>query len=116
MSTFRYVCDVYSFGVIPMKRNKNGSNHKKLGTISKNDLPNGRRGKHHSLLVDVVDGLQHLADSRAIRIPRADHPGSVADIRSAIHRGTKKRNIEVSTSSDEKYVYVWNQEENPKNE
>ena len=86
---------------------KNGAKHTKLETVSQQSLPNGRKGKHHPMIVDVLDALQHLADGRAIKIPLADYPGSVADVRSAIHRATSKQNIQVATSSDEEHFYVW---------
>jgi hypothetical protein len=76
-------------------------------TISQSDLPNGRRGKHHTTLVAVFDDLQRLPNGRAIRIPLATLSGSVADIRSAIHRETRKRNLEIATSSDDEFFYVW---------
>ena len=76
-------------------------------TISEIDLPNGRKGKHHSLLVKVLQDLEQLADGRAIKIPLADFGGSVADIRSAISRATKKAHLEIATSSDDQFFYVW---------
>ncbi len=76
-------------------------------TIAKSELPNGRRGKHHRMLVEVLEDLHQLTDARAMRIPLANYPGSVADLRSAIHRMTKKRNLEIATSSDDQYFYLW---------
>lgn len=76
-------------------------------TIAQSDLPSGRKGKHHLLLERVLDDLKSLEEGRAIRIPLADYAGSIADIRSAIHRATTKQNVEVATSSDDDFVYVW---------
>ena len=76
-------------------------------TISRNDLPSGRKGKHHAMLLKVLQDLDHLSDGNAIRIPLEDYRASVADIRSAVHRATAKLNITVATSSDEGYFYVW---------
>lgn len=80
---------------------------KEFETITQRSLPTGRKGKHHPLLAQVLDELPRLADGRAIRIPLADFPGSVADIRSAIHRATNKLKLQVSTSSDEEFFYLW---------
>ncbi len=76
-------------------------------SILQTDLPSGRKGKHHSLLVRVLQDLERLRDGRAIRIPLRDFDGSVADIRAAIFRATGKRGIEVATSSDDDFFYVW---------
>ncbi len=82
-------------------------------TISQHNLPNGRKGKHHSLLVQVLDDLQQLVDGRAIRIPLAEYPDfGVADLRSAIHRATTKLGLSVATSSDDEFLYVWKAIEN----
>lgn len=85
----------------------NGAKPRKLATISQIDLPVGRKGKHHPMVVDVLEALQHLDEGRAIKVPLADYPGSVADIRSAIHRATQKLHVEVVTSSDEDFFYIW---------
>ena len=93
----------------------NGAKHRKFGTIPQSDLPNGRKGKHHAMLIDVMDSLQHLPEGRAIKIPLGEYPSSVAELRSAIHRFTKKQNLEVVTSSDNEYFYVWKQAGNSGN-
>ncbi len=76
-------------------------------TISQDALPNGRKGKHHPMLVRVLKDLEQLKDGRAIRIPLQSCEGEVADIRAAIFRATNKLGIEVATSSDEEFFYVW---------
>ncbi len=76
-------------------------------TLSQSDLPNGRKGKHHQLIVRVIQDLDQLDDGRAIRVPLADFEGTVADIRSAILRATKKKNLKISTSSDDNFFYLW---------
>ncbi len=76
-------------------------------SISRRDLPNGRKGKHHPLLVQVLSDLDSLQEDRAIKIPLADFPGSIGDIRSAITRAAKKKDICIATSSDESFFYVW---------
>lgn len=76
-------------------------------TLAQIDLPNGRKGKHHQLIVQVLDDLEQLDDGRAIKIPLGDFEGTVADIRSAILRATKKKNLKISTSSDDNFFYLW---------
>ncbi len=78
-----------------------------FATISRDDLPNGRKGKHHPMLVKVLEDLERLSEGRAVKIPLADFAGSVADIRSAISRAAQKEKIEIATSSDEQFFYVW---------
>jgi hypothetical protein len=75
--------------------------------ISQDDLPSGRRGKHHPLLVQVLEDLKELPPGRAMKIPLAEFTGNVADRRSAISRATSKLGIEIATSSDDEFLYVW---------
>jgi hypothetical protein len=82
-------------------------------TVEQRDLPNGRKGKHHTMLARVVDDLQQLADGHAIRMPLMEYPDfTVADLRSAIHRATAKLGLTVATSSDDEYLYVWKPADN----
>ncbi len=76
-------------------------------TISQGDLPTGRKGKHHPMLVRVLNDLEQLGTGRAIKIPLSSCEGSVADIRAAIFRATNKLGMEVATSSDDEFFYVW---------
>jgi len=80
---------------------------KNFQTVDQSDLPNGRKGKHHPLVFKVLNDLETLSEGRAIKIPLSDFPGSVAEIRSAINRATTKRDIQVATSSDDEFFYVW---------
>ena len=90
-----------------MKKREANRKAANFESISQGDLPTGRKGKHHLMLVKVMEDLKQLSDGRALRIPLADFPGSIADIRSAIHRATLKAKVEVATSSDEQFFYVW---------
>ncbi len=90
-----------------MASTKHQANDANFETISQVELPSGRKGKHHSLLVRVLQDLERLQRGRAIRIPLAEYGGSAADIRAAIFRATNKRNLEIATSSDDEFFYVW---------
>lgn len=76
-------------------------------TISRDDLPFGRKGKHNEIVHQLLDDLQQLEPGRAIKIPLADLSSSKANIRSALNRATRQRNMLVATSSDESFFYVW---------
>jgi hypothetical protein len=55
----------------------------------------------------LLEAIQDLPDGQALKIPLADLPDNKANIRSALSRETRKRDLEVSTSSDDEYFYVW---------
>ena len=96
-------------------KRKNETVRSNFESVSQSELPSGRRGKHHAMLLRVLEDLDTLVDGRAIKIPLEDFPGSVADLRSAINRATTKRNIDVATSSDEQFLYVWKSTANARN-
>ncbi len=83
-------------------------------TISQADLPHGRKGKHYSMLVRVLENLERLEAGRAIKIPLSDCDGAVSDVRAAIFRATCKRGLEIATSSDDEFFYVWKPAKNGK--
>ncbi len=79
-------------------------------TISQDDLPFGRKGKHNEIVHQLLDDIHQLEAGRAIKIPLSELAGSKANIRSALNRATRQRNLEVATSSDDDYFYVWKPE------
>ncbi len=76
-------------------------------SISQDDLPEGRKGKHHTIVAQVLDGIEELEPGRALKIPISELPDTKANIRSALNRASKLRNLGITTSSDDAYLYVW---------
>jgi hypothetical protein len=76
-------------------------------SIGQSEVPQGRNGKHKPIVSRIVADLEQLPPGRALRIPLAELPDSKANIRSALNRVTRQRHMQVSTSSDELHLYVW---------
>ncbi len=89
---------------MPSKR-KNGED--RYESISQNDLPFGRKGKHHKIIGDILSDLESLNGSRALKISLDELSDTKANIRSALSRAAKLRGIDVVTSSDDNFLYVW---------
>ena len=71
-------------------------------------LNKGRRGKHHDLVVGILKELEALSPGSAMEIPLADVGGiGLANLRSAVHRASTSRGLEIETLADEKNFYVW---------
>jgi hypothetical protein len=67
-----------------------------------------RRGKHHDLLLKIMEDLRKSQSGFAVKIPLASLGGvTVLNLRSAIVRAASKEEISVATSSDNEYFYVW---------
>jgi hypothetical protein len=64
-----------------------------------------RRGKHHELMQQVLKALAELSSESALKVPLGNF--SAKDIRSAVFRAAASQNVEISTTSDDKHLYVW---------
>ena len=59
-------------------------------------------------MVDILADLAKLKPRQAIKIPLSSLNGDkMQNLRSALNRVTREKNIPVVTSSDEQYLYVW---------
>jgi hypothetical protein len=74
-------------------------------------LDKGRRGKHHDLVLGILQELEGLPPASAMEIPLADVGGiGLANLRSAVHRASTSRGLQIETLADEKNFYVWKKE------
>ena len=90
-----------------MGRNGNG-NDTHYAPVNRSDVPQGRKGKHRKAVADILADLSKLNAQQAIKIPLSSLNGEkMQNLRSALNRVTREKNIPVETSSDEKYLYVW---------
>jgi hypothetical protein len=95
-----------------MGRNGNDSNY---AAVNRSDVPQGRKGKHRKVVADILDDLAKLKAQQAVKIPLSSLNGEkMQNLRSALNRVTREKNIPVETSSDEKFLYVW-RADSPKN-
>ena len=95
-----------------MGRNGNGAHYE---SMNRSDVPQGRKGKHRRAVADILADLSKLNAQQAIKIPLSSLNGEkMQNLRSALNRVTREKNIPVETSSDEKYMYVW-RADSPKN-
>ncbi len=79
----------------------------KFESMLKSDVPTGRSGKHKEVVTQLLSDIAQLEPGNALKIPLAELPDSKENIRSAPNRATRTRGMEVATSSDEEFLYVW---------
>ena len=79
-------------------------------SILQSDVPKGRDGKHKQIVMQLLSDIGQLEKGKALRVPLTDLPDTKENIRSALNRATRQRNIEVSTSSDADFLYIWKTE------
>jgi hypothetical protein len=79
----------------------------KFASILQNEVPKGRDGKHKQIVTQLLSDLEQLANGLALKVPLSELPDSKENIRSALSRATSQRGIEIATSSDAEFLYVW---------
>ncbi len=76
-------------------------------SILQHDVPKGREGKHKKIVTQLLEDIERLAPNTALKVPLEALPDSKENIRSALNRATRMQGIEISTSSDAEYLYIW---------
>jgi lambda repressor-like predicted transcriptional regulator len=80
---------------------------KRFSSVPQADVPHGRRGKHKQIIDDILDGLLHLKDGNALKIP-LNEIASKEKVRSALNRATRKAEKNIATAADSEFLYIWN--------
>lgn len=71
-------------------------------------VPHGRSGKHKKMVTEIIGDLDLLDEDSAMQIPLAELGDTLAKIRSALNRAAKTAGRTIATSSDERFLYLWN--------
>ena len=71
------------------------------------DVPKGRDGKHKKIVLQLLSDIDQLESGAALKVPLHELPDSKENIRSALSRASKQQKIEIATSSDESFLYIW---------
>ena len=79
----------------------------KFESVLQVDVPKGRDGKHKQIVELLLNDISQLKDGSALKVPLAALPDTKENIRAALSRATRQREIDVATSSDEDFLYVW---------
>jgi hypothetical protein len=79
----------------------------KFESMSQSDVPKGRDGKHKAIIEQLLSDISQLQDGQALKIPLSALPDSKQNVRSALSRATRQKGIDVATSSDDHFLYVW---------
>ena len=79
----------------------------KFESIRQLDVPKGRDGKHKQIVTQLLSDIEQLVEGMALKIPLSALPDTKENIRSALNRATHFKGMEVATSSDAEFLYVW---------
>jgi hypothetical protein len=76
-------------------------------SVPQSELPQGRNGKHKTIVLELMSDIERLQVGQALKIPLSDLPDTKENVRSALNRVTRQKGIDVATSSDAEFFYVW---------
>ena len=79
----------------------------KFESMLQADVPKGRDGKHKEIITQLLSDIAKLKPGSALKIPLAQLPDTKQNIRSALSRAASQKKIDLATSSDEDFLYVW---------
>lgn len=79
----------------------------RFNSVLQADVPKGRDGKHKQIVTQLLSDIEQLAAGSALKIPIVDLPDSKENIRSALSRAASQRKLDIATSSNDEFLFVW---------
>jgi hypothetical protein len=79
----------------------------KFESVLQVDVPKGRDGKHKGIITQLLADIAQLNTGSALKIPLSQLPDTKENIRSALSRAARQAQINLATSSNEDFLYVW---------
>jgi hypothetical protein len=79
----------------------------RFASVLQADVPKGRDGKHKQIITQLLNDIEQLAEGSALKIPLAELPDTKENIRSALSRAARQQGLNLATSSDDDFLYVW---------
>lgn len=93
--------DSGEFTAIPMK----------FESVLQVNVPKGRDGKHRQIITQLLADIAQLNVGSALKIPLDQLPDTKENIRSALSRAARQAKLDLATSSNDEFLYVWKTEQ-----
>jgi hypothetical protein len=90
-----------------MAPKKEELNPEPFESVRQVDVPRGREGKHKEVVTRLLIEIAQLKPGMAMKIPLAQLPDTKENIRSALSRAAGQKKLEIATSSNDQFLYVW---------
>jgi hypothetical protein len=71
------------------------------------DVPQGRDGKHKQIVTQLLQNISRLPPGSALKVPLSKLPDTKENIRAALSRAARQSRIDLATSSNEEFLYIW---------
>ncbi|MGF7183572.1 hypothetical protein [Tunturiibacter psychrotolerans] len=79
----------------------------KFESVLQVNVPKGRDGKHKEIITQLLSDIAQLAAGSALKIPLAQLPDTKENVRSALSRAARQKKINLATSSNDEFLFVW---------
>ena len=79
----------------------------KFESMLQTNVPKGRDGKHKQIVELLLNDISQLKKGSALKVPLSALPDTKENVRAALSRATRQRGIDIATSSDNEFLYVW---------
>jgi len=95
----------------------NGSNGKvpfgamPFESVLQVNVPKGRDGKHKEIVLRLLKDIDQLREGMALKIPLSELPDTKENIRSALSRAARQKELDIATSSNDEFLYVWKKDD-----
>lgn len=90
-----------------MKNDEVEAEPMKFESVLQSNVPKGRDGKHKAIITQLLRDIAQLGDGEALKVPLAELPDTKENIRSALSRAARQGKINLATSSDDDFLYIW---------
>ena len=82
-------------------------------SIPRLQVPRGHDGKHKKIVLELLSDIDQLGPGLALKVPLAELPDVKENIRAALSRATHQKGLNIATSSDADFLYIWKEASNP---
>ncbi|MCU1318621.1 MAG: hypothetical protein JWP98_139 [Edaphobacter sp.] len=79
----------------------------KFESVLQVDVPKGRDEKHKQIITQLLAEIAKLNEGAALKIPLSQLPDTKENIRSALSRAARQEKINLATSSNAEFLFVW---------
>jgi hypothetical protein len=79
----------------------------KFESVPQVNVPKGRDGKHKVIITQLLSDIAKLGEGTALKVPLSELPDTKENIRSALSRAARQGKINLATSSDDDFLYIW---------
>jgi hypothetical protein len=79
----------------------------KFESVLQANVPKGREGKHKEIITQLLSDIARLNPGGALKIPLSELPDTKQNVRSALSRAASLKKINLATSSNDEFLYVW---------